>query len=113
TMTPQPADNIGTVPAQLFIDGLWSDGAATVPVYDPATGDERAQVADAHAADALRAQSAAQSAQAKWSHTSPHDGAQILSRAAQLVRDDRERLATIMTLERSEERRVGKECRRK
>jgi len=99
TMTHQPTDIIGTVPAQLFIDGLWSDGESTFPVYDPATGDELAQVADANAADALRAQSAAQSAQAKWSHTSPHDRAQILSRAAQLVRDDRERLATIMTLE--------------
>lgn len=90
---------IATVPTGLLINGQWETTAATMPVEDPSTGQVLCDVADASAQEAATALDAASTAQPKWAATSPRARSEILSRAYQLLIDDTERLALIMTLE--------------
>ena len=86
---------------QLFIDGHWRDGAAarSLPVLNPATGDMIGQVACAETADLEEVAAAAQRGFAVWRRTSAFDRYKIMRRAAQLLRDRVERVASLMTME--------------
>ena len=86
---------------QLFIDGHWRDGAAarSLPVLNPATGDVIGQVACAETADLEEVAAAAQRGFAVWRRTSAFDRYKIMRRAAQLLRDRVERVASLMTME--------------
>ena len=92
---------LSTSPNQLFINGEWTDAAtgATFPVRDPATGLIVREVADATADDALRALDAAVTAQQSWADTAPRARSEILRRAWELVRENKDRLALLMTVE--------------
>jgi succinate-semialdehyde dehydrogenase/glutarate-semialdehyde dehydrogenase len=92
---------IATVPHQLLIGGRWRDSSdgATTSVLDPATGDILATVADATARDGADAVLAATGAQAAWARTPARHRSEILRRAYELIIQDTERLATVMTLE--------------
>ena len=86
---------------QLFIDGHWRDGAAarSLPVVNPATGAVMGQVACAETADLEEVAAAAVRGFAVWRQTSAFDRYKIMRRAAQLLRDRVERVASLMTLE--------------
>ena len=86
---------------QLFIDGHWRDGAAarSLPVVNPATGAVMGQVACAETADLEEVAAAAERGFAVWRQTSAFDRYKIMRRAAQLLRDRVERVASLMTLE--------------
>ena len=86
---------------QLFIDGHWRDGAAarSLPVVNPATGAVMGQVACAETADLEEVASAALRGFAVWRQTSAFERYKIMRRAAQLLRDRVERVASLMTLE--------------
>ena len=88
-------------PRQLFIDGRWSDAAsgAAFAVTNPATGEVLVEIADAGPEDMQRAISAAAAAQSSWGSTVALERSAIIRRAAQVMRDDIDRLACIMTLE--------------
>ena len=88
-------------PTQLFIDDEWTDavGGATFAVNNPATGEVLIKVADAGAEDMQRAIDAAAAVQPPWGSTVALERSAILRRAAQIMRDDMDRLAYIMTLE--------------
>jgi phenylacetaldehyde dehydrogenase len=62
---------------QLFVDGKWQDAKSgkCFDVFDPATGQTIAAVAEAHAADVDEAVKAARRAfeTGPWSKTSPQD----------------------------------------
>lgn len=90
-----------TVPARLFLAGEWVDAAsaATFDVRDPATGAVIRTIADADAADGLRALDAAVAAQEAWAATAPRVRSEILRRAFELVQERKEDLALLMTLE--------------
>ncbi len=90
-----------SLPTQLLIGGQWTDAAsrATFPIYDPATGDVIAEIADASPEDGLRALDAAVAAQEAWAATAPRERSDILRRAFDLVRERKEDLALLMTLE--------------
>ncbi len=89
------------IPTQLFIAGDWVDaeGAATFDVRNPADGSVIATIADASAADGVRAMDAAAGAQEAWAATPPRTRSDILRRAFDLVQERKEELALIMTLE--------------
>src|SRR3712207_1572910 len=136
---------------KLFVGGEWVDAAssgATFGVTNPATGATLATLPDGGREEMRRAIDAAARAQKEWAATTAAYRAGIMRRAADLMHERKEHLATVMTLEqgkplaesrgeivyaasfvewfageagrvygqtvpasRSEERRVGKECR--
>lgn len=92
-------DVIASVPTQLFIRGRWRSAARTMPVEDPSTGQVLCEVADADPQEAAAALDAAAAAQGEWAATAPRARSEILSRAYDLIIEQTERLALIMTLE--------------
>jgi succinate-semialdehyde dehydrogenase/glutarate-semialdehyde dehydrogenase len=85
----------------LFIDGLWRSGSTgkTIPVENPANQDLLGAVASATLEDLNEALAAAQRGFVVWSKTSAFERSKLMRRAADLVRDRRESIATLITLE--------------
>src|SRR5437899_7717046 len=118
---------------RMLIDGEWVDSKReeTIDVVNPATERVIASVPKASREQAKAALEAAEGAQPKWEDLAPLQRAAFLFKTAQLIRRDKESLARLLTseqgkplfeargeidgaasnFERSEERRVGKECR--
>lgn len=86
---------------QLLIDGQWQDAeeGRTLPVANPATGQEIGRVAHASIADLDRALAAAQKGFETWRATPAIERSKIMRRAATSVRERAEQIATVMTLE--------------
>ncbi|MBB4172160.1 acyl-CoA reductase-like NAD-dependent aldehyde dehydrogenase [Rhizobium sp. BK538] len=85
---------------QLFIDGTWRDGSNDrLPMVNPATGEIIGTVANAGRDDLDAALVATESGFDIWREVSAFDCARVLHKAAQLLRDRVEKIATIMTLE--------------
>ncbi len=72
---------------------------AGIPVIDPSTGNQLAEVADASIGDACRAVDAADAAAAGWRATPARQRAEILQRWFQLMTQHAEELATLIALE--------------
>ncbi len=89
------------VPTRLFIGGEWMDAASgkTLDVYDPATGEVIASIADAGVDDGARALDAAVAAQADWAATPPRVRGEILRRTFDLLQERKEEAALLMTIE--------------
>ena len=89
-----------TADLALFIDGAWQSGEGrdASPVVDPATGDAIGQVPHASAADLDSALAAADAAFKPWAATDVETRSGILRRAAALLRDRAETIATTLTL---------------
>ena len=90
------------VPDGLFIGGQWraAEGGATLPVFDPATGERLLTIADASVADGAAAMDAAVEAFPSWAQTPARERAELLRRAFDLLQERKEDIALLMTLER-------------
>ncbi|WP_456695575.1 NAD-dependent succinate-semialdehyde dehydrogenase [Aeromicrobium sp. P5_D10] len=99
--TPPTTDLIDSVDRLLLIDGRWreSTSGALLEVENPATQSVLTHVADAAPEDGLAAVQAAVGAQNAWSRTPAQERSDILRRAYELVIQQAERLAHIVTLE--------------
>lgn len=88
-------------PLQLFIDGGWIDAGdrATENVLNPATGDVLAAVPHASRDDIDAAAEAAGRAFRAWRKTTAYDRAKLIRKAADLLRERVEHIATRMVLE--------------
>ncbi len=87
---------------QLFVGGEWVDGAAsgnTFDVTNPANGETLATLPDAGQEEMRRAIDAAAAVQDDWAATTAAYRAGIMRRAADLMHEKKEHLATVMTLE--------------
>ncbi len=86
---------------ELLIAGRWvgAAGHKTAPVHNPATGAVLAELPHATEADLDEALGAAGKGFAVWRRMSANDRARILRRTADLMRERREYLATLVTLE--------------
>ena len=86
---------------QAFINGEWvnADSGDTVAVDNPATGDTIVKVAKVGAKETERAIAAAESAMASWKTQPAKSRAQILRRWYDLMMENQEDLAIIMTAE--------------
>jgi succinate-semialdehyde dehydrogenase / glutarate-semialdehyde dehydrogenase len=86
---------------QLLIDGQWQDAASgkSLPVVNPATGQEIGRVAHAGIADLDRALAAAQKGFDLWRNTPAIERAKILRKAASLLRERVDGIAALMTAE--------------
>jgi succinate-semialdehyde dehydrogenase/glutarate-semialdehyde dehydrogenase len=89
------------IPTRLLIGGQWTGGrdGGTLDVIDPATEDTLAEVADGTVDDALDAVGAAHDALAGWAATPPRQRAEILRRTFELMSENAESLARLMTAE--------------
>jgi betaine-aldehyde dehydrogenase len=72
---------------QLWIDGAWVDSAARMPVINPASGQQYAEVADASRDDVDRAVRAAHAAfyDGRWSRLTPGERSKALWKLADLL----------------------------
>ena len=87
---------------QLFVGGEWVDASASGDTFDvtnPANGETLATLPDAGREETRRAIDAAAAAQGEWAATTAAYRAGIMRRAADLMHERREHLATVMTLE--------------
>src|SRR5690554_1801137 len=82
----------------LYIDGKWVAGTG-IPVIDPSTGQQIAEVADATIADARAAVDAAAAAASGWRATPPRKRAQILMKCFELIMERQNDLALLIALE--------------
>ncbi|WP_210270245.1 NAD-dependent succinate-semialdehyde dehydrogenase [Aureimonas sp. ME7] len=85
--------------SQAFLAGEWADGARTIEVVDPATGEVVATVPDLGAAETRQAIEAAAAAFPAWRATPPAKRAEILERWYALIVENADDLAAIMTAE--------------
>ncbi len=85
----------------LFIDGRWcaGDGRDTRPVIDPATEEEIGRLPVATAVDLDAVLAAAEAALREWRSRTPQQRAQVLHRAAALMRERSDAIAGTITLE--------------
>jgi succinate-semialdehyde dehydrogenase/glutarate-semialdehyde dehydrogenase len=83
------------------IDGDWTsaDGGATLPVHNPATGVTLASIPNMGAAETRRAIAAAARALPAWSARTAKDRALLLRRWFDLILENQEDLAQLMTAE--------------
>jgi succinate-semialdehyde dehydrogenase / glutarate-semialdehyde dehydrogenase len=88
-------------PTGLLIGGHWSASgrSGTLPVFDPATEEVLAEVADASPEDGLEAVGAAARALPAWSATPPRQRGECLRKAFELMTQRSEQLARLMVLE--------------
>lgn len=84
---------------EAFINGGWVKTANTFAVTNPATGEEIAQVSNLESKDAELAIQAAQSAFQEWKSKTAKERASIMRKWFDLVIQNTQDLATLMTLE--------------
>jgi succinate-semialdehyde dehydrogenase/glutarate-semialdehyde dehydrogenase len=86
---------------QLFIDGAWCAAASgrTLPVMNPATGKQIGTLAHAEKPDLDRALAAAAKGFDVWRKISAFERSKIMRKAANLMRDRVDMIATLMTME--------------
>jgi succinate-semialdehyde dehydrogenase/glutarate-semialdehyde dehydrogenase len=86
---------------QLFINGVWGPSASgrTLPVVNPATGNEVGTVAHAGRADLDRALEAADLGFKAWRKVSAFERAKVMRKAAGLLRERTDAIAALMTME--------------
>jgi succinate-semialdehyde dehydrogenase/glutarate-semialdehyde dehydrogenase len=86
---------------QLYIDGEWLNGAGrkSEEVLNPATGKPLASLPHATKADLDHALAAAEAGFALWRATSAYDRAKVLRKAADLLRERVQHVATVMVQE--------------
>lgn len=86
---------------QHFIAGAFTSGtgSGSLPVTDPATGEQSGTLAVADAATVGLAIAAAEAAFPDWAATPPHVRARVLFRFRDLAERDLDRLAAIITRE--------------
>ncbi len=86
---------------QAYVDGQWVSAASgkTLAVLNPANGEHLADVPDMSAAEASAAVEVAHKAFASWKKTTAKARAQMLRRWYELIMENQERLAQLMTAE--------------
>ena len=87
--------------AQAYIDGQWqdADSGSHFAVYNPASMDTIAQLADLGATETTRAITAAETALVEWRERSAKERSQYLRRWYDLIMEHQEDLALIMSAE--------------
>jgi succinate-semialdehyde dehydrogenase/glutarate-semialdehyde dehydrogenase len=86
---------------QLFIDGVWgpSGSGRTLPVMNPATGEQIGTVAYAEKPDLDRALEAADKGFKTWRRISAFERSKLMRKAANLMRERADAIAPLMTQE--------------
>ena len=92
--------DLPAVETRLYVNGKWVEGSeGPKPVTNPATGETLANVHVGGEKEVKAAIKAANKAFPEWSRKSASERAELMNKMADLVEEDTERLATIMTME--------------
>ena len=93
--------DVGTIPSDLFIDGVWRPAASgkRIDVFNPSTEELLTTIADASIEDGLAAVSSASAASRDWAKLAPRSRADILLNAYRLMKEKLEWLAELISLE--------------
>ena len=83
----------------LYINGEWRKTASDLPVLNPATEEEIGRLPHAEISDLDDAVDSAAKGFKQWSRVSPSDRASVLYKAAAIMRDRQEEIATAITAE--------------
>ena len=95
-----PLEELWFDPSEMLIGGHWHQPRATLPVHDPSTGRQIAQIARGDATDIDAAVSAAQAARnGDWGRLTATERGRILARIGQLVAARAQTLARIEALD--------------
>ena len=84
---------------QAYINGAWVTGEKTIPVTNPSTADVLGEIPNLTKDDAETAIRGAEAALTEWAAKLASERGTLLARWAQLMRDNKQDLAAIMTLE--------------
>jgi succinate-semialdehyde dehydrogenase / glutarate-semialdehyde dehydrogenase len=86
---------------QLFIDGKWRPAASgkTIPVINPATEEPIGTVAHAAKSDLDEALASAEKGFKTWRNISSYERSKVMRKAADLIRERADKIATLMTME--------------
>lgn len=86
---------------ELFIDGKWRPAASgkTIPVLNPATEEPIGTVAHAAKADLDEALASAEKGFKVWRNISSYERSKVMRKAADLIRERADKIATLMTME--------------
>ncbi len=86
---------------ELFIDGKWRPAASgkTIPVINPATEEPIGTVAHAAKADLDEALASAEKGFKAWRNISSYERSKVMRKAADLIRERADKIATLMTME--------------
>jgi len=95
----QVARVLAAVPKGLLIGGKWINTDKSIEVEDPSTGKTIARVADATPTQGIEALDAAVEAADQWAATDPRARGEVLRRAFELLTDQADDIALLMTLE--------------
>ena len=102
-MNPQ----LPQVPTKLLIDGKWLEGTKeSVSVTNPATNEELVKVSQGGIEETKQAINAAAKAFTDWLKRSPRERADLMNKIADLMEQESDRLAKIMSLE------AGQPCKK-
>lgn len=91
--------NLSQIKTSSYINGEWKKSSKTFSVVNPLNDETIASISDANIADAIQAIEGAKSALKGWSNFSVNQRAQILKRWFELICQNSEKLAQILTLE--------------
>ena len=86
---------------ELFIDGKWRPAASgkTIPVINPATEEPIGTVAHAAKTDLDEALASAEKGFKVWRNISSYERSKVMRKAADLIRERADKIATLMTME--------------
>lgn len=86
---------------KLYIDGEWKDSSdkKTIKTFNPATGEELAEISEASKKDVDDAVLAARKALETWKKTTPQQRSEILEKIADVIEANAEWLARVETLD--------------
>ncbi|BFM15520.1 NADP-dependent succinate-semialdehyde dehydrogenase [Maricurvus nonylphenolicus] len=85
--------------SQAYINGNWVEGNESVAVFNPANGNIVGRIANLNAQDTEAAVAAAETALISWRQTTAKQRAQLLRRWYELIMENQEDLAQILTAE--------------
>ncbi|WP_286261622.1 NAD-dependent succinate-semialdehyde dehydrogenase [Thalassotalea atypica] len=91
--------NLSQIKTSSYINGEWKKSSKTFSVVNPLNDEIIASISDANIADAIQAIEGAKSALKGWSNFSVNQRAKILKRWFELICQNNEKLAQILTLE--------------
>lgn len=83
----------------LLIGGVWRDAPSSIPIHDPSTGQVIGHAPRASRADLEDAVAAAVAGFGVWRAMAPADRCRLMLEAVRLIRERREAISRVMTLE--------------